>query len=38
MAIRPTPEKIECWGEKAGLTHLKQADLSPFHFGVVFEK
>ncbi|WP_281976191.1 class I SAM-dependent methyltransferase [Halobacillus litoralis] len=38
MAIRPSPRKVRGWGEQAGLTFLKTSDLSPYHFGVLFEK
>jgi cyclopropane fatty-acyl-phospholipid synthase-like methyltransferase len=38
MEIRPTPEKINNWAINAGFTLLKQIDLPPYHFGMVFIK
>ncbi len=38
MSILPSPVKIKCLGEQAELIFLKQIDLSPYHFGLLFEK
>ncbi len=38
MDIRPTPEMICTWAEKAGFILEKQVDLQPYHYGLVFEK
>lgn len=37
MEIRPKPESIIEWAEKIGLTLIKEVDLPPYHFGLVFE-
>lgn len=38
LEIRPTPEKISEWTEKAGFSLLDSFDLPPYHFGLVFTK
>ncbi|MCA1030720.1 class I SAM-dependent methyltransferase [Bacillus timonensis] len=36
--IRPSPESIMKWGEHGGLQVVKQIDLPPYHFGILFKK
>lgn len=38
MEIRPKPETIIDWAEKAGLTLTRKIDLPPYHFGLIFNK
>ena len=38
MEIRPKPETIVDWAEKAGLTLTRKVDLPPYHYGLVFKK
>ena len=38
MEIRPTPETIIGWAEKAGMSLEKYVELPPYHFGLVFMK
>jgi len=38
MDIRPKPGQIAAWGEEAGLTLIKEVDLPPHHYGLVFKK
>jgi cyclopropane fatty-acyl-phospholipid synthase-like methyltransferase len=38
MNIRPSPENIINWACKANFTLVKQIDLPPYHFGIMFEK
>ena len=36
MEIRPTPETIINWATKIGFTLVKQVELPPYHFGLIF--
>lgn len=38
LDIRPKPETIIKWGESLGLKLMKQVQLPPYHFGILFEK
>jgi SAM-dependent methyltransferase len=38
LDIRPTPETIIKWAKSLGLTLIKQVELPPYHFGIIFEK
>lgn len=38
MEIRPRPETIIGWAEKTGLTLIKEINLPPYHFGLIFKK
>ena len=38
MEIRPTPKSIITWITKIGFSLLKEVDLPPYHFGLVFTK
>jgi SAM-dependent methyltransferase len=38
MDIRPSPEDIILWAAGAGLAPLKQLDLPPYHFGLLFRQ
>lgn len=38
LDIRPRPQTIIDWATQAGFTLLKQLDLLPYHFGLVFKK
>jgi len=38
LAIRPKPETIVGWMERAGSELEKRVDLPPYHFGLVFRK
>ena len=38
MDIRPKPEQCRQWAESVGFIFEKQADLKPYHYGVVLRK
>lgn len=38
LDIRPKPETIIDWAESLGLKLIKQVQLPPYHFGILFEK
>lgn len=38
MQIRPTPDAVIGWASETGLSLVKQADLPPYHYGLVFMK
>ncbi len=38
LQIRPKPEEIIRWATDTGFKLLKQVDLPPYHFGILFEK
>lgn len=38
MEIRPTPETIIGWASETGFTLVKQVELPPYHFGLIFIK
>ncbi|MGG0658328.1 class I SAM-dependent methyltransferase [Rummeliibacillus pycnus] len=38
LDIRPKPEDIIKWGKYSGLKLIKQVQLPPYHFGILFEK
>jgi len=38
MEIRPKPEMIVDWAAKTGFSLVKQVELPPYHFGLVFIK
>jgi SAM-dependent methyltransferase len=39
LSIRPKPEQIIEWAEKAGLEHISEViDLPPWHYGIRFQK
>lgn len=38
MEIRPKPEKCMLLAQSMGLEHLKNCDLRPYHYGLVFRK
>ena len=38
MDIRPKPKDCINWARDAGLTLVKQVDLPPYHYGLVFKK
>lgn len=38
MGIRPKPDDIVGWAKEAGLKEIKQVDLPPYHYGLLFQK
>ncbi|HVI40596.1 MAG TPA: class I SAM-dependent methyltransferase [Anaerovoracaceae bacterium] len=38
LEVRPIPETIIDWAEKAGFVLTKKVDLPPYHFGLIFKK
>lgn len=38
MEIRPRPEMIINWANKAGFVFEKQIELEPYHYGLIFKK
>jgi len=38
MDIRPKPEQIIDWAKNVGFFMIKQIDLPPYHYGLVFNK
>ncbi|MBL8026440.1 MAG: class I SAM-dependent methyltransferase [Fibrobacteres bacterium] len=38
MDIRPKPGQIVAWGQEADLQVIKEIDLPPYHYGIIFIK
>lgn len=38
LSIRPKPAQIIQWAEQAGLILVKQVELPPYHYGLLFKK
>ena len=38
MGIRPKPEQCKYWAESDGFSFVKEFDLEPYHYGLLFRK